>query len=94
MVGLVARGGDGRLAGTAAVEFDLEIGFGERNEGRAPVDHDPDSSAVRFAEGGDAEESSEGAGHAERMGDFWKSKTLNFGKMSLRLAGGIVGGPI
>lgn len=50
LVGFVAGGGDFGLAGAAAVEFDLEIGFGERDEGRAAIDDDADASSVGFTE--------------------------------------------
>ncbi len=58
-VGLAALGGEARLAGTAAVEIGLDVGLGERDAGRAAVDHAADRRAVALAERGDAEEMAE-----------------------------------
>ena len=49
-VGFVARSGDFRLARAAAVEFDLEVGLGEGDEGRAAIDDDTDAPAVGLTE--------------------------------------------
>ena len=50
LVGLVTWSGDFGLAGTAAVEFDLEVGFGEGDEGRAAIDDDADATSMGFTE--------------------------------------------
>jgi hypothetical protein len=45
---LVTRGRDGRLAGAAAVELGLDVGFGEGEVGRAVLDDAGHGLAVRF----------------------------------------------
>ena len=59
LVGLLALGGVARLAWLALVEIDLDVGLGERDAGRAAVDHAADRRPVAFAPGGDAEEMAE-----------------------------------
>ena len=64
LVGFAPLGNVAAGAGATAVEVGLDIGFGKRQAGRAAVDDAADACAVTFAEGGDAEELSEGvAGH-------------------------------
>ena len=66
---LLALGGEPRLAGTAAVEIGLDIGFGQRNARRAAIDHAADRRPVAFAEGRDPEHMAEGVeGHGSRLG--------------------------
>jgi hypothetical protein len=55
-VGFVALRNVAAGAGTAAVEFDLDVGFAQRQTGRAAIDHAADGRAVAFAEIGDAEQ--------------------------------------
>ena len=51
--------GEARLAGAAAVEEGLDVGFGERDARRAAVDHAADRRPVALAPGGDAEQVAE-----------------------------------
>ena len=48
-----------RLAGAAAVEIGLDVGFGERDARRAAIDHAAERRPVAFAEGRDAEQMAE-----------------------------------
>ncbi len=50
-VGLAPLGGDGALPGAAAVELALDLLDGDRQAGRAAVDHHADGGAVRLPEG-------------------------------------------
>ncbi len=53
-VGLVPLGDQAALSWAAPIQIRLEISFGERQSGRAPVDHHADAAAVGLAERGDA----------------------------------------
>ena len=66
-VGLVARGHDLGLAGTAAVEFVLDDFLGNGDAGRAAIDNDADASAMRFAEGRDFEQGAESIAHGRSL---------------------------
>ena len=69
LVRLLALGGEARLAGPAAVEILLDIGLGERDHGRAAVDHAADRYPMALAEGGDAEHVAESVeGHRCSLG--------------------------
>ncbi len=59
LVGLLPLGGEFRLAGAAAIQPRLDVGFGERDAWRATVDDAADGRAVAFAPGGDAEQVAE-----------------------------------
>ncbi len=58
-VGFAALGREARLARLAAVEVDLDLLGGQRDAGRAAVDHAADGGPVAFAPGGHAEEMAE-----------------------------------
>ena len=63
-VGLLALGGEARLAGTAAIEIVLDVLDGQRQQRRAAVDHAADRNPVALAEGRDPEHVAEGVeGH-------------------------------
>ena len=63
-VGLLALGGEARLAGAAPIEPGLDVGLGQRQARRAAIDHAADRRAVALAPGGDAEQVAEGVvGH-------------------------------
>ena len=65
LVRLAALRGEARLAGPALVEKGLDLRLGDRDSGRAAVDHAADRRPVALAPGGDAEEMAEGVvGHA------------------------------
>src|SRR5665213_2699996 len=66
-VGLLALGGEPRLAGPALVEMLLDILDGERNPRRTAVDHAADRRPVTFAEAGEPEKMAE---RIERHGSF------------------------
>ena len=59
LIRLAALGGEARLAGFAAIKLDLNIGFGQRDQRRATINHAANRNAVAFAKGGDAEEMAE-----------------------------------
>ena len=59
---LLARRCDARLSRSTAVELKLHIVDGDGNTRGAPVDDASDATAVRLAEGGDAEEVAERVG--------------------------------
>ncbi len=61
-VGLLARGGQGALARTAAVQLGLDGGAVQWQSGRTAVDDAAHGRAVALAEGGDGEQGSEGIG--------------------------------
>src|SRR5262249_8761022 len=63
-VGFLALRDEGGLAGAAAVELHLDGVQIETEAGRTAGDHAAHGRAVRFAEGGHAEEGSERARHA------------------------------
>ena len=65
-VGLAALGDMSRGSGLAPVEVALDVGLGQREPGRAAVDHASDRGSVRFAERCHAVKRAEGvAGHDE-----------------------------
>src|ERR1035441_9659187 len=55
-IAFLARRDDLALAGTAAVQIDLDVGFGQRDARRAAVDDHADAASVGLAPGGDLEE--------------------------------------
>ena len=57
---LLPLGGEFGLAGAAAIEIGLDVGFAQRQAGRAAVDDAADGRTVAFAPRGDAEEMAEG----------------------------------
>src|SRR5262245_6045147 len=59
LVGLLPLRRKARLAGPALVEIGLDIGLGQRDAGRAAIDHAANRGPVAFAKGGDAEEVAE-----------------------------------
>jgi hypothetical protein len=66
-VGLLALGGEARLAGTAAIEVELDVLVGQRQQRRAAIDHAADRDPVALAEGRDPEHVAEGVeGHEVR----------------------------
>jgi len=60
LVRLAPLRGETRLARPPLVEVGLDVGLGQRDAGRAAVDHAPDRDAVAFAEGRDPEKMAEG----------------------------------
>ena len=50
LVGLASLAGKARLTGTSLVQIGLDVGFGERNTGRAAIDHGADCRPVTLAE--------------------------------------------
>lgn len=70
VVGFGAAGSDGGLAWPAAIEVILDVGCGEVDACGAAVDDGAQGGTVGFAEGGEAEEISEGVcGHG--VGGVW-----------------------
>ena len=59
LVGLAALRGEARLAGTAAVELALDVGFGQRQSRRAAIDHAAERGTMALAEGGHPEQMAE-----------------------------------
>ena len=55
-VALLALGHEPRRPGFAAIQFPLDVGFGERHAGRAAIHHATDRRPVAFTERGHAEE--------------------------------------
>ena len=60
LVGFLALGDVAAGAGTAPVQVDLDVRLGQRQAGRAAVDHAADRRSMRFAEVGDGEQGAEG----------------------------------
>ena len=58
-IGFLALGDEFALAGTAAVQIGLDVGFGQRDAGRAAIHHAADRRPMAFAKGGDAEQMAE-----------------------------------
>ena len=56
LVGFAPLGGEPRLAGTAAIELDLDFRLGDRDQRRAAVNDAADRRPVAFAPGGDPEQ--------------------------------------
>ncbi len=63
LIRLIAFRGQFALARAAPVELGLDFSGFEFQPGGAAIDHGADGRTVRFAEGGDPEKGSEGAGH-------------------------------
>jgi hypothetical protein len=63
LVGLLARRGEPALPRTPAIQVPLDLGHVDREPRRAAVHHHPHGPAVGLAEGGDAKQRAEGAGH-------------------------------
>jgi hypothetical protein len=51
------------LARPTAIQFTLDLGLGQFDVRRAPVDHNANAAAVRFAKSGDAKELAESVAH-------------------------------
>src|SRR5262249_47038432 len=60
LIGFAPLAGEARLSRTPAVEIALNVGFGERNAGRAAINDTADRRPVAFAEGRDPEHVAEG----------------------------------
>ncbi len=63
----LALRGDRALAGTAAIEFGLNIGFAQFESRRTTVDDNANTAAMRLAPGGNAKESAEKVAHFPSM---------------------------
>lgn len=59
---------DSALPGSAAIQFQLDFLFCDRQARRAAIDHHPDAHSVRFAKSGYAEDRAELAGHEFNYG--------------------------
>jgi hypothetical protein len=60
LVGLRPLGGEARLSRPALVEIRLDVGLGQRDAGRAAVDHAADRRPVALAKGRDPKHMAEG----------------------------------
>ena len=63
LVGFVALRHQAALAGTAAIQFALNIGLGDLHARRTTIDHHPDTAPVGFAPGRDPEKLAETVAH-------------------------------
>ena len=66
-VGFFARGDDVALPRTPAIEFLLDVGFGQFQLRQAAIDDHPDPAAVGFPPRGDTEKLAGAAGHKKSL---------------------------